>query len=683
MKHVLSILIVLQGASTLRLYDDFEFRSLINEAAETARIVLNSSKHPVYASNVPHSYSDKFALAESTTQAALAATLNAFKSIHVDGETLKKYGDIEAQMTAVVKQNRTVSIRFSAEERCELLSWGLREVEAGTKVVTESLFGSSTTKVINTVNESSWQLKVNYTLSIYFDRDVDDALIIGHNELKRVIVTPSGPSPLPSVLLTDNFDLDLTPLFLSLVKKPLNDDSVDIVQFSIDRNNKECHTPRRNPEVINMISFTTKMHVWSENVMSYFSKPLFRADRKNSDFEELLSSDVFIPVMPVFFNDVNCTDSAAAGLSCGIAMTPDDINALLGEQMRSLQRKFDRADKIFLTSGSNSLISAIEAHLIVMCRHLMHLHSHYTRSLDFIESMLRDQLVSALGKEIQSSDFNKYVTYHNDRLFLAPYAPVPFSHSVRRAEHSSPEGLIALESRDLSTGDLPAPVRTLSRRFKVLNESDYMQVPLSASASVAVGGSKTMHAWIHHTFGGGTILPSFGAPSESFFLSATARQFSSFILMIGRVSGPNKIDPTHAIVVKDADMLKIQLNMDVIPTAQEFRDATISLSPEQQRFARAFRSMQLSSTLFAIVVIPIKPQLERVLNLVEDTLTKEIQLSQDLLRLFIEYQIPSDLLSFDAANVKDSGASPLAEVKRNVEAIKVCSNYSSYDFSLD
>jgi len=42
--------------------------------------------------------------------------------------------------------------------------------------------------------------------------------------------------------------------------------------------------------------------------------------------------------------------------------------------------------------------------------------------------------------------------------------------------------------------------------------------------------------------------------------------------------------------------------------------------------------MQLSSTLFAFAVLPLKPQLEK--------------LTRDLLKLFIEYQIPSDLLSY-------------------------------------
>lgn len=65
-----------------------------------------------------------------------------------------------------------------------------------------------------------------------------------------------------------------------------------------------------------------------------------------------------------------------------------------------------------------------------------------------------------------------------------------------------------------------------------------------------------------------------------------------------------------------------------------------SLSPEQQRFAKAFRAMKLSSTLFGVVVIQIKPQLEKLLNLPYGSLIKEMALTQRLLDLFIQYQVP-------------------------------------------
>ena len=59
--------------------------------------------------------------------------------------------------------------------------------------------------------------------------------------------------------------------------------------------------------------------------------------------------------------------------------------------------------------------------------------------------------------------------------------------------------------------------------------------------------------------------------------------------------------------------------------------------------------MQLQSTVFAVAAIQIKPALEMLLGLPQNSLSKEVRLTQDLLSLFIDYTIPSDLLSFDGA----------------------------------
>ena len=85
--------------------------------------------------------------------------------------------------------------------------------------------------------------------------------------------------------------------------------------------------------------------------------------------------------------------------------------------------------------------------------------------------------------------------------------------------------------------------------------------------------------------------------------------------------------------------------------------------------------MQLSSTMFGVCIIQIKPQLEKVLNIPAGGLTKEIELTQNLMELFVKYQIPSDLLSFEA-DLVEADASPatikeraLSEVKAHVAAI--------------
>ena len=62
------------------------------------------------------------------------------------------------------------------------------------------------------------------------------------------------------------------------------------------------------------------------------------------------------------------------------------------------------------------------------------------------------------------------------------------------------------------------------------------------------------------------------------------------------------------------------------------------------------------------------PQLEALLNLPPGALTKQISLTQQLLELFVEYQIPSDLLAYDG----DADAPPaekLEAVKAHVAAL--------------
>ena len=52
-------------------------------------------------------------------------------------------------------------------------------------------------------------------------------------------------------------------------------------------------------------------------------------------------------------------------------------------------------------------------------------------------------------------------------------------------------------------------------------------------------------------------------------------------------------------------------------------------------------ALQLAGTLFAVAVVQIKPQMERLLNLPKDALTKEVKLCQDLMTLFVECVAPS------------------------------------------
>ena len=265
--------------------------------------------------------------------------------------------------------------------------------------------------------------------------------------------------------------------------------------------------------------------------------------------------------------------------------------------------------------------------------------------------MLQKQLIAAIGKELTPVDFNSYMDFHARKLVKAEFRPQPFSHAIRRPEHD-PEGGLSLEAAQGSA--MPDPVSTTVSWSKATRP---MSFALDASTRVSFMGDRFLHAWLSHQFSGSSGL--------SLNLVARARQFSSFILLVGRIASADVFEPKHAIIIQNKDVLKIPLMLEQIPTPKEFRDAIESLSPEQQRFAKAFRGMQLESTLFGVCVVQIKPQLETLLKLDSDSLTKEIKLTQELLNLFIEYQIPSDLLSYDGP----AEATPLEKLARVKEYV--------------
>ena len=270
---------------------------------------------------------------------------------------------------------------------------------------------------------------------------------------------------------------------------------------------------------------------------------------------------------------------------------------------------------------------------------LITLQKSYHALVNAVESMLEEQVRDAIGKTVSPTEFAKYMDFHNERLFREGVKPRGFCHAIRRPG-AYPEGVLSIE--DASSGK-PLPIKCISahRISSKSEDSSILPVtfPLSAAADLTFYGDQYIHSFVKHKF--------HRHSASKLSLAARARQFSSFVLLVGKLSGPGAFEPESAIIVKDKDEVIIPLLLETIPTAKEFRDAIESLSPEQQAFCKKFRAMQLSSTLFAVAIIQTKPQLERVLNLPQGLLTKEIKLTQDLMSLFCEYQISPDLLAYD------------------------------------
>ncbi|KAJ3160463.1 hypothetical protein HDU88_007963 [Geranomyces variabilis] len=292
----------------------------------------------------------------------------------------------------------------------------------------------------------------------------------------------------------------------------------------------------------------------------------------------------------------------------------------------------------------------------------------YIKSVDEIEDMLQAQLIAAVGRHITSRDFTQLARRQNQILFKEEYAPKPFTFNVQRSGHS-PEGAISIEfqPKDIAGADRPqslfdgdlivdSHVRNLTTLASVV-----MYIPISAVTKVSFHGKHTMHVCLFHQFSDSGPL--------TLSLRARARQFSSFILMAGRISTTSEFEPLAAIIIKNKDDLQVPLSLEKIATSQEFDNTVESLSPEQQAFAKAFRTLQLQGTQFAVCVVDIKPHLELLLNLPPDSLTKEIELAEDLEHLLIQHHIPSDLLRFDVAAGHDTDRNAATAAVR-IDAVK-------------
>ncbi|MBA3540908.1 MAG: hypothetical protein H0T79_14950, partial [Deltaproteobacteria bacterium] len=612
-------------------HNESAFNAKIDAALKRVRTILDNTRNPQSAADVPHRYDDKYLLAEFLTRVSIASLLQCLGNIGLSSEALDQLRDWA--------QTRSVTIRLKAQEDCRYLREETRTVDSANQIVTEtrSFLGtkSKTEKIVTTVVEHFWGFDFKYALVAFQGSSDDNAITLLERSGSIEIKTGAKVTPIPKTVVRPAMDVNITWLLSHI-------DAESRASFVIDRTQPSCHTPRRNEQIDQALQAFEELASWCAQVRSYFLAELFPVQQDHGlDLAAIRDADIFVPVLPLL--------EGATGTGEQDLLPLGYMQAFLGEEQRSLTSKCLDLAKVFPRDAT--VITAVEAGLVVILLHASQVCRHFADGVDYIEGMLRDQLIAAIGKEVTPAEFTSYMDFHARKLVKPAYRPQPFSHAVRRPDHD-PEGAVSLEVA--AAGSMTDPISTLVAWSAATRP---MTFALDASTRVSFLGDRFLHAWISHQFSGASPL--------ALSLVARARQFSSFILLVGRIASMDVFEPKFGIIVQNKDVLKIPLMLEQIPTPKEFRDAIASLSPEQQRFAKAFRGMQLESTLFGVCVIQIKPQLEKLLKLPPDSLTKEIKLTQELLYLMSEYQIPSDLLSYDGP-AESASVDKLGRVKEYV-----------------
>jgi hypothetical protein len=123
-------------------------------------------------------------------------------------------------------------------------------------------------------------------------------------------------------------------------------------------------------------------------------------------------------------------------------LSAKDVSRLLDEHMQTLARASEGIKTTWPSASEYLLLSSAEATLSFLCDHIMDLTDQYTNTMEYIESMMETQLISAIGKRLTSKDLDDFVKYHNARL-LSP-CPRPFSHAIRRPERYPGEHYLSI-----------------------------------------------------------------------------------------------------------------------------------------------------------------------------------------------------------------------------------------------
>ena len=230
--------------------------------------------------------------------------------------------------------------------------------------------------------------------------------------------------------------------------------SPPIPVFKVDRLCPKCRTPRRNAQVEEAINFCSRLLPWTRTISQYLNRLRKIHPRRSSTPPG--SSDLFIPALPLFTKGGSNKPSTSSdalvllgeeGEEAKLVLSASDGNRLLGEEFRALREQRDNLIEIFPDDGS--IYTWSESFRALIVQHCEHVLVQWLEMVDYVEHMLRAQLVAAIGKEVKPAEFvgglgkktsrqlseiskafghsakASYMRFHYRKLFREAYQPCP------------------------------------------------------------------------------------------------------------------------------------------------------------------------------------------------------------------------------------------------------------------
>jgi uncharacterized protein (DUF1499 family) len=590
--------------------EEFNYEQRIQSAVKEIQKLLIVNKTATLLEDEDHLFADKYTVVESVSSAMIFGLLNCFNAL---GWKQTKIDSLQPTKFKVV-----------VDESCTFIKKVQQQIPQG-GVINEKSSGifksKSKSEFFTLVDEYHWNLKMSITAVI---ENGSNTIVLFKQSMERILKNQADMNPRANYSPKREFEVLISDFILFSNSFEFNGN------FSINKTDVLCFTPSRNKEIEKLVDFVRLFGKFCCQVGECLDD-WFRIEdwREEIDIPLLrFGFKILVPVVPIMKETLPTT--------------------LVQDHQYSIQSKNKSLEEPIAKLNSSWAKFASFSNLFV---NMFDIAQAFHDGVMYIEELLRKQVVQAIGKHVNLKEIQDYMVFHSRKLFQENIIPQPFVSDVR-VKGCTPEGTISTYE---CGGKEPLYTTT-----KYVSKGHAVSIRLNASTSVKLQGSHHLHGAITYQFS--------TQQNVHYELHAKARQFSSFVILIGTMVSNTEFNSKYGMIVQNKDFFVIPLLFEAIPSAAEFRDAIQSLSIEQQDFCKMFRKMQLESNTFAVVVVQIKPQLERVLDLENGALTKEIKLNQDIMKLLLEYQIPTDLLKFEGEATL-SGSEKVQKVRESVQMV--------------
>ena len=385
-------------------FDEMQFMQQVEDALVVVRKILDTSRHPSVPEDSPHTFDDKFALAEFLGNLGLAAQLNSIEQLGLDSSALRRM-----RRWAAGPDAKSVTLRLETVETCEFNRTETRQVDSPHQHVTETTAEDGQhevkrQKLVTTVTEHSFDFGIQWRLVCFPGTDPtgEERLVLSQREGRCTIKvagdkTPRLPKPARHC---ETREVDATWL-CQMVAEDLT------LGFSIDRTKVSCRTPRRNDEVDTALNFFQRFGGWCVEVKDYISAAFSAGGGglSHSLASMQAAKQLFVPVVALLENQEHQgveAGEAAAPSSLAALPTNDgpsrllpvgDVNKFLEAQKRSISEQSTALASAFPAADAATLVSVQEVRLAMLAWHCTSISAHVINAVQYLEEMLTQQLV--------------------------------------------------------------------------------------------------------------------------------------------------------------------------------------------------------------------------------------------------------------------------------------------------